>query len=1677
MNPSVPTAAAACIHRVFEEQAARTPGRLALSCGEESLTYQDLNDRANQLAQFLIRHGVKPNTPVALCLDRSLEMVVAILAVLKAGGAYVPVDLAYPAERLAFMLEDTRAPIVVTQRSLLFSLPAHGARVICLEADWDAIRREPATNPAVETTGRNIAYIIFTSGSTGKPKGVLVTHHNVVRLFQQTEPWYGFDANDVWTLFHSYAFDFSVWEIWGALFYGGRLVVVPHLISRSPEAFYELLGREGVTVLNQTPSAFRQLIWAEAAAERKQELALRYVIFGGEALQLKSLEPWFQRHADDHPLLVNMYGITETTVHVTYRPIRRADVEGGLPSVIGAPIPDLEFYLLDDQLRPVAAGCPGEICVGGDGVAAGYLNRPELTAEKFIAHPFRRDGGRLYRSGDLARRLPGGEVEFLGRKDHQVKIRGFRIELGEIEAALQGQAGVRECVVAARADGEDQRLIGYVVPKAGQTLSVSALRQWLQAKIPEYMIPAAFVFLDRLPMTLNGKVDLKALPEPERERPALARDYVAPASDNERALAEIWRDVLGLERVGVEDSFFELGGDSIRSIQVLARAHQKGLRFSLQQLFEHPTIGQLAGASNGSSEDMAAATEPFALISAADQARLPVGLEDAYPMAQLQTGMVFHSDLDPASAIFHDVFSFRLKMGFDATVLARAVRRLAGRHAIFRTSFDLGMYSQPLQLVHRNVEVPLTVEDLRALAPEAQRQSLVAWVEQEKRNRFDWNAAPFLRLHVQRQADEVFQFVVSFHHAIMDGWSLAAMLTELFQDYAALLQGTTMEIAPLRATFRDFVRLEAEAMAREGSQAFWRRKMEGAALRRLPRWPEAMRKGGHEQTRGPEIIFTTEVLRALRQLAQTMRVPFRTLLLAAHVRVMGRLSGQGDVTTGLVTNGRPQMTDGEKLIGLFLNTLPLRVAADGGTWQDLVRATFEAEKEIIPHRRCSLAQVQRLAGGGPLFETAFDFVQFHVYRGLPGYGERAFLEDHYFEANNFNLYTTFMLDADSSQLQMHFDYNPNEFCEEQIRLMCEYYANAVRSLAFSPEARYESISLLPEDERKQLIEEWNATSAAVPDVCIHHLFESQAAKTPDAPAVSFQGQTLSYRALDQAANALADELRRHGAGPDTLVGIECERSLEMLVNVLAVLKSGAAYVPLDPAFPKERVEFMSRDAGLQLFLTKDGVRGGFIAPAAAPAEVTPGNLAYVIYTSGSTGQPKGVQISHRAVVNFLTAMKQSPGLRSGDVLLAVTTLSFDIAGLELLLPLTVGAKVVIARAEETMDFPALARLLESSRATVMQATPTTWRGLIESGWDGGRRLKALCGGEALPRDLADKLLQRCGELWNLYGPTETTIWSTAQRVTNPAGAVPVGRPIANTQIYLLDAHGLPVPTGADGEIYIGGTGLARGYFQRPELTAEKFVPDSFGGGRLYRTGDIGRYLPDGVLLCAGRVDQQVKIRGVRIELGEIESLLGQHPKIAAVAVAARESGNSGKELAAYYVSRNDPGPSATELRSFLAERLPTPMLPSHFIRLPELPLTPNGKVDRQRLPEPDGARPDLTRPFLAPRTPIEEILAAAWSDVLKIAQVGIHDNFFELGGHSLSAMQVLARLRLELDTDITMASFFEMPTIEEFAWHLLSGMAMETGVNYEDIMDGDSVGDHSGHSTRERAGQLARSGV
>ncbi|HEV7667233.1 MAG TPA: amino acid adenylation domain-containing protein [Thermoanaerobaculia bacterium] len=1637
----------------FEDRVARSPVAPAVSCDGRSWSYDQLDRRANRLAHRLLDLGVLPGSRVCLCAERGLPLVAGILGILKAGCAYVPLDPAYPRERLAYLQADSGAPALVVGHDLLDRFDEHrGPRVDLDEAlasgpeDW---------RPAVAIDGAWPAYVIYTSGSTGRPKGVVVTHDNVVRLFAATRDWFGFTEGDVWTLFHSYAFDFSVWEIWGALLYGGRLEVVPYWVSRSPEAFLALLERERVTVLCQTPSAFRQLQRVEAGDPELRPLALRWVIFGGEALEPRSLVPWAARRGTDRPRLINMYGITETTVHVTYRRVRDGDIAGTAASVIGVPIPDLSIYVLDPRGRVVPPGVAGEIVVGGLGVATGYLGRPELTAERFAPDPFGvAPGARLYRSGDLGRWLAMGELEYLGRIDHQVKLRGFRIELGEIEAALAGHAEVADAVVLIREDTPgDRRLVAYVVGAAGALPDREELRAHLAARLPDYMVPAVIVALASLPMTQNGKVDRKALPPPRAERPALATGFVVPRSETEEVLAGIWAQVLGIDRVGIEDNFFALGGDSILSLRVVGLAGERGLSISLPEIFQHQTLAELAAAVGQRDGEEIAPTQPFELVAEVDRALLP-DVEDAYPLAMLQAGMLYHMELLPEDPPYLNVDSWHVRGRFEREPFFEAARRVVARHPMLRTSFALEGFSEPLQLVHRTAELPIVVEDLKGLPEDVQEAMIDRLVRSEKTRRFALFAAPQIRFHVHLRATDRFQFTLTENHAIFDGWSLHSTLAEIFELYFALLAGPEPAAEPpVTLTYRDFVATERRALASAETEAFWWRALTEGPLLDLPcRLPPDEAPKRRVET---EVVSVPEPVSAgLKRAAIAAAVPLKSLLLAAHAKVLGLIAGQGEVVTGLVANGRLEGVDGDRVRGLFLNTLPLRMRLAPGSWLDLAQRVFAAERDLLPHRRYPFAALQRAWGERRIFEVAFNFIHFHAVENLLASGNIEVLEFRRIEPSNLLLQVHFGIDLLDGGIKLELDYDTGRLSRAEARIFAGFFERTLAAISSDPHGIHQEFSPLSAAERHQLVTEWSDTAVApAAGPCVHTLFERQAEKTPAAVAVTCGGVSLTYRDLAERSDELARHLRGLGVGPGKLVGLSVERSPDMVVGLLGILRAGGAYLPLDPLYPSERLAWVLADSGASVLVTETGLldrlgeHGARVVMLDAPltsgskASVPPCplDLAYVIYTSGSTGKPKGVAVPHAAVVNFLDSMRREPGLATGETLLAVTTLSFDIAALELLLPLVVGARVAIADREDAADGARLLDLLASSRAQVLQATPATWRLLLEAGWErSGPRPRALCGGEALPRELADRLLPLSSGLWNMYGPTETTVWSAIDRVDSGSGPVSIGRPIANTQLHVLDRDLQVIPLGTPGELLIGGAGVVRGYFRRPDLTAERFVPDPFAsrpGERLYRTGDLCRRLSDGKVEFLGRLDHQVKVRGFRIETGEVEAALAEHPSVREAVVVAREDRAGDRRLVGYVALDPAAPPTAEELRRYLSAKLPAYMVPSVLVILPELPRTPNGKLDRAALPPPSTAEPAGAegRATVGPRTPVEEVLAGIWSGVLGVERVGVDDDFFALGGHSLLATRLVSRLRATFGVELPLRALFQAPTLAALA--------------------------------------------
>ncbi|MFP2956444.1 amino acid adenylation domain-containing protein [Myxococcus sp. 1LA] len=1645
----------ASIHALFSEQAARSPEAVALVSGERAVTYVELDRRANQLAHHLRAYGVTRGTRVGLCLERSPELVVGLLAILKAGGAYVPIDHHYPAERISLLFQEAGISVFVTQESIADELPIAGGLMVCVDTDADLIAALPHdAPPSVNLGGDDLAYVMFTSGSTGRPKGVCIPHRAVARLVL-ANPFIHFGPDEVFLQLAPVAFDASTLELWGALLHGARLVLAPPQ-SPSLDELAALLTQHRVSTLWLTAALFEQMVIHQGTALA----GVRQVLAGGDVLPPLRVRQHLERIPSD-AVLVNGYGPTENTTFSATHALRPGDAFGtSVP--IGKPLGHSSAFVLDSHMEPVPVGVPGELFVGGDGLAWGYLHRPELTAEKFLPHPFSTaPGARLYRTGDRVRWNADGSLEFLGRSDFQVKVRGFRIELGEIEAVLQQAPGVQEAVVLAREDSPgDKRLVAYVVGEDGvDSVDPRSLRDHVLRKLPEYLVPAIFIPMEALPLSPNGKVDRKALPAPDADRTLTGASFEAPRDASEQTLADIWAEVLGLNQVGIDDSFFELGGDSIRSIQVIAKLRERGLELPILELLQHPTIRQLSGVVKVTDNAIQARiVAPFSLVSETDRQRLPADVEDAYPLATLQSGMLFESAIDASAGIYHDMFSLHLEMALNEPLLHQAFRELFARHAILRTSFHLDGYEEALQLVHREVTPPLRIEDLRHLEAAEQTEYLRAWAEKERVRPFDWEQAPLASLCVHRRTETTLQLTIIFHHAILDGWSAATLFSELFGRYLELLKGTNAPAAPpLAATYRQFVALERETMNSDESERFWLERMAGVdpAPARPHRAKDEALVLHHHRVRVPP-----EIQQAIQRVAHETSVPLKTVLLAAHLRVCGFIEGTASVVTGMVTNGRPEVLDGERMIGLFLNSVPFPVTLSGGTWLELIHQVAKHEQDMLPHRRYPMARLQQKRGGQPLFQTLFNFVHFHVVGSMNQPGLRLLEAPRGAAWMELPLDTSFSLNPETSELTIELSSSGTERDAAWTSVVGRYYLRALETVATAPQSRYEQTSLMPQDEQHRVLREWNATRMHFEkDTSVHAVFEGCAARTPDAVAVVDEVTQLTYGELDIRATALAAHLRALGVGPEVNVALCVERSASMVVGMLAILKAGGAYVPLDPGYPRNRLEFMLRDCGAPVVLTQKPLRellptgptvvcldGALPLPldaTLAPAPLSPESPAYIIYTSGTTGRPKGTVVPHRALVNHATWLRSTFALSPTDRGLQMASLSFDASVCEVFGTLLAGATLVIAPPQAKGDAAALVEQVVRERITFMQMVPPLLRELVET--QGLRRATHLrwvwCGGEALPDDLVPQLKSQRPDtrLANLYGPTETTIDATFSLVESDA-PVTIGRPIGNARAYVLDAALSPLPPSVPGELYITGEGLARGYLNRPDLTAERFIPDPFSekpGARLYRTGDRVRWTEDGAMEYLGRIDFQVKVRGFRIELGELESALRQHPAVRDTVVLAREDVPGIQRLVAYVVPNashpeRKPALDANELRVFLKERLPEHMVPATIVALDALPLNTSGKVDRRALPLPEETS-SQHESYIPPRDAYELELARAFEELLGVSPIGVKSDFFELGGHSLLAVRLQSMLRARTGRSLPITALFQAPTVEGLA--------------------------------------------
>ncbi|WP_432124771.1 amino acid adenylation domain-containing protein [Streptomyces sp. C10-9-1] len=1671
---------------VFEEQVRAAPGARAVSDGTAHLTFAELNARANRLARRLVAEGAGPGGAVGVALPRTVEAVVAVLAVLKSGAAYLPVDTGHPAERIAAVLDEARPAVVLAAGDTAASLP-DGAKVLLLDApeprtqrtrpsaeEAEALEAEALDAEALEADlgdadrtaplrPAHLAYVIYTSGSTGRPKGVAVEHRNLVNMFHSHrvnlfEPEQARAGGRTLraALTNSLGFDAS----WSQLLWmvaGHELFMVDDTVRRDAVALVAQAARESVDVLDTTPSVARQMLAAGMFQASHGRHRVRVLALGGEEV---GEDLWAELGAAEGLSVYNLYGPAECTVDAMLW-------HGGALDrpAIGSPADNTRVYLLDGFLRPVPDGSVGELYIAGKGVARGYLGRPGLTAERFTADPFGPAGSRMYRTGDLGRRRADGAVEYCGRSDFQVKIRGHRIELGEVEAALAADASVGQAVAAVAEDPSGvRRLVGYVRPAAGARVDAAALREAVAERLPSYMVPALVVAVDTFALTANGKVDRRALPEPSFRAGGVHR---APGTDRERALHEVFAEVLGQSGIGVDDSFFDLGGDSITAMQLAARAHRAGLAVSAKDVFVHRTVARLARAAgevpkepdgaDGAPEERG----PLLVLGEEEAAELDArgrGVSEVLPLTPLQQGMHFHALL---AADGVDVYTaqapLRLQGALSPAVLRAALDGAVARHDALRVSFTLLGSGRLVQAVHEDVRVPWREVDLSGTGERERRERLAALLDEERHRRFDLAQPPLLRATLVRLGEDDHLLVVSHHHGLLDGWSLPLFFRDVFALYA---RGGAPG-APAAAQFGDFLRWLG---AQDGERAAdaWRRALAGFEEPALvaPEAEAAAATVPHLETAHLEAEDTARLSAAARAAGLTLN----TLVQGAWAVSLGLLLGRDDVVFGATTAARPAELPGAgEIVGLLMNTVAVRVRLDAARPLGRVLADLQAQQaELLPYQYLGLTEVQRLVGAGELFDTVVGFENTPldgaaIQELVPGL--RISVNDE--PVPGASHYPLSLVVSPGERLGLELSYRSDLFTAGECAALLTRVRRVLEGFLADPETPLGRIGLLTDPEREAL-----AVAAAGPapgraPATVPELFEEQVRARPGAVAVDDDGRRLTYAELDALANRLARVLAERGVGPEDVVAVALPKSAAFLAAVLAVLKAGAAYLPLDTAYPEERLRHILGDAAPALVVTGGGAPALPAGAGAAPvllldddpaellgehgplgagrsaqpltdaertAPLHPLHPAYLIYTSGSTGLPKGVAVPHAGIGAMVDQQRTGLALREEERVLLFASPSFDASVWEWTTALLTGATAVTAPAQELLPGPALAAAVERLGVTLLLLPPSSLAVVPEGGLPEGVTL--VVGAEACPPDLVERW-SAGRRMVNAYGPTEATVMATMSAPLEGRCRPPLGAPVTGARVYLLDGALRPVPPGAPGELYLAGDGPARGYLRRPGLTAQRFTADPFGppGSRMYRTGDLARRGGDGALEYLGRADDQVKVRGFRIEPGEVEAVLARDPSVAQAVVVVREDRPGLRQLVAYAAPRPGARPEPGALRARAAAALPEHMVPAAVVVLERLPSTPSGKLDRAALPAPEFAGPEGGR---APRTAREEQLCALFAKALELDAVGAEDSFFDLGGDSISSIKLVTLAQAE-GLDLSPREVFAHKTVAALA--------------------------------------------
>ena len=1647
----------------FEQQVQRTPAAPALVFGQEQWTYATLNQRANQLAWHLRELGVGPETPVGILMERSPEMVLAVLAVLKAGGAYLPLDPTYPPDRTRYMIEDAGAQVLLVggrteagdqrteirgRRSEVGEYPIPDTQYLHL--DDPAISAQPTTDPDLAISPDHLAYLLYTSGSTGKPKGVMVEHGSLANYLNWVnETLYG-EAVQVMPWVTKLSFDASLKQFLAPLLVGRAVWGMAETVVADPAGLLQALQSRSRIGFNSVPSLWQAMLDAiEVDPTLSPGSNLTQVLLGGEALNAELVSRTQAIFPDT--AIRNVYGPTEGTANASI-----AAVTDPSAIDIGRPLANTRMYVLDRYLRPMPVGAPGELFIGGIAVTRGYWRRPARTATAFVPDPFASEpGARLYRTGDLVRYKADGRIEFLGRIDDQVKLSGYRIELGEIEAVLQQHEAIKEAVVVLRDFGredeeagrEDKRLVAYFTANTESDPLVSALREHLQSSLPDYMIPAVFVALESMPLMPNGKIDRNALPAPDGARRLVDVAYEAPRSPVEEMLAELWSRILGVQRVGIHDNFFELGGHSLLATQLSSRMREVfQIDLPLQQVFETPTVAALARAITASLRDDGKDAEPPIV---------PVPRDGDLPLSYAQQRLWFLDQLQPDSPFYNVPMVLRLVGEIDVAALERSLNEIVRRHETLRTTF-VERNGKARQSIAEHLAFSLPVADLSHLPPEIREEEAEARARVEVQKPFNLATGPLFRACLLKLSEQDYIAVVTMHHIISDAWSMRVFFQEMAILYASFAQNRQSPLPDLPIQYADFAAwqrawLSGEVLERQ--LAYWRETLSDSQT--LLDLPTDRPRPAVQTANGANLTFTLppDLSEKLQAFSRREGATLFMILLAAFQALLYRYTGQDDINIGSPIANRTR-SEVEHLIGFFLNTLVLRTDLSGDpSFRELVKRVRETVLGAFAHQDLPFEmlvetlQPERALSHSPLFQVGFTLQTVSDEAAeLPNLT----LQPVVIDSGSAKYDITLLMAAGPDGLVGNFEYNTDLFDRSTIERMVGHLITLLQGVMAEPNITIDQAPLLTEEEQQQLLVTWNDTAMPTPtDRCIHELFERQVVQRPQAIAVTFEGHALTYEQLNRKANQLAHYLRKLGVGPETLVAIATERSLETVVGILGALKAGGAFLPIDPTYPQERIAFMFTDSGAPILLTQAALvnilpeNGAQIIrldedwpqialePETNPGlAVRPENTAYVIYTSGSTGRPKGAALRHNGLCNLAEVQRQAFGIHEGSRILQFAPLSFDASVWEMAMALANGGTLCLARQSVLSSGPELLRLLRDERITTVTLPPSVLTVLSSQELPDLQVIVAA--GEKCTAEIVQEWAPG-RRFFNAYGPTETTVCASMHLCSpDDSQDPPIGHPIGNCRLYIVDVNLQIVPVGVPGELVIGGVNVGRGYLNRPELTEEKFIPDPFGGpdDKLYRTGDLVRYRADGAIEFLGRIDHQVKIRGFRIELGEIESLLRHHDDILDAVVVAHAFGEQeDKRLVAYLLVEEGVALEPSVLRAYLQQQLPEYMTPSHFVFLNEFPLSPAGKVDRKALPAPDSDRSAVATEYVAPRNETEEILVAISEELLAVDKVGVNDNFFELGGHSLLATQFISRVREAFDVEVELRTLFERPTI------------------------------------------------